>query len=170
MAKYRMKFVVFLMIMSCVTGGSICLAEPNSPQSIEAIAPQSTSAGNSNNSWQLDPNSPWNLSKSADNAKLFSSTVKAIIIVIILCVAIVFISKKLLPKISNLGGRRIQIIETVHLAQRKSLHLIKVDDRQLLIGSTNENITKLAELTDILNNPFESQFSDIKENNDQPEN
>ena len=170
MAKYKIKFIIFLMIMSSITGASICRAEPNSPQSNESIASESTSADNSNNSWQLDPNAAWSLSKSADNNELFSSAVKAIIIVIILCVAIIFISKKLLPKISKLGGRRIQIIETVHLAQRKSLHLIKVDDRQFLIGSTNENITKLAELTDILNNPFESQISDIEENNEQLKN
>jgi flagellar biosynthetic protein FliO len=156
--------------MSCITGVSICQAEPNSPQSNESIASESTSADNSTNSWQFDPNATWNLSKSADNKELFSSAVKAIIIVIILCAAIIFISKKLLPKISKLGGRRIQIIETVHLAQRKSLHLIKVDDRQFLIGSTNENITKLAELTDILNNPFELQISDIEENHEQLKN
>ncbi|HPS54851.1 MAG TPA: flagellar biosynthetic protein FliO [Sedimentisphaerales bacterium] len=170
MAQCRIKFVIFLMTMLCLTECPICVSEPNSPQSSEAIAPQSTSVNNSNNSWQFDPNSTWSFPKSTDNNELFSSAVKAIIIVIILCVAIIFISKKLLPKISNLRGRRIQIIETVHLTQRKSLHLIKIDNLQLLIGSTNENITKLAELTDLLNNTFELQISDIEENNDQSKN
>ena len=166
MAKYRIKLIIFLLTMSCVTECSICVSDPNSPQSAEAIVTQTTSVDNSNNSWKFDPNGPWNFSESAGNRVLFGSAVKAIIIVIILCVAIIFISKKLLPKISNLRGRRIQIIETVHLTQRKSLHLIKVDERQFLISSTNENITKLAELTDILNNHFELQISDIEENND----
>lgn len=167
MAKYKMRFIIFLVTMSCVTWYSTCGADPNIPESNESIAPQSISTGNSSNSWQLDPNASWSLSGAADNKELFGSAVKSIIIVIILCVAIIFISKKLLPRISNLGGRRIHIIETVHLAQRKNLHLIKVDDRQFLIGSTNENITKLAELTDILNNPFESHIMDIEENDGQ---
>jgi flagellar biosynthetic protein FliO len=164
-AKYK-KLVLFLILAWWIAG--YCIAEPNSPENTESPVSQTQTKDNSGSFLQMDPNSPWNLSQSADNKQLFSSAAKAIIIVIILCVAIIFISKKLLPKISNLSGRRIQIIETVHLTQRKSLHLVKVDDRQLLIGSTNENITKLAELTDVLNNSFESHIRDIEETNDQP--
>jgi len=168
MAKYKIEFIVLIMAISCVIAGSVCTAEPNSPSDAEAVAQQTTTEENANNSWSLDPNGAWNFPQSVDNKELFGSSVKAIIIVVILCVAIILISKKMLPKMSNLTGRRIRIVETVHLTQRKTLHIIKVDDREVLIGSTNENITKLAELTDILNNPFEAQISDIEETNDQP--
>ncbi|OHB48202.1 MAG: flagellar biosynthetic protein FliO [Planctomycetes bacterium GWF2_41_51] len=84
-----------------------------------------------------------------------------VLMVIFLGVAIIFLSKKLLPKF-NLPGKRIQIIEAVHLGPRKSLHLIKVGKKTLLIGSTNENISHLADLTNHIidvNSP-DSQISD----------
>ena len=61
---------------------------------------------------------------------------------------VVYVSKKLLPKISNLPGKQIRVIETHHLGPRKSIHLIAVGSRRLLIGSTNETITMLADVTD----------------------
>jgi flagellar biogenesis protein FliO len=47
-----------------------------------------------------------------------------------------------------MSGKQIRIIETVHLGPRKSVHLLKIGDKQILIGSTNENITKLADVMD----------------------
>jgi flagellar biogenesis protein FliO len=39
-------------------------------------------------------------------------------------------------------------VETVHLGPRKAVHLIDVGHRRFLIGSTNENVTKLADLNE----------------------
>ena len=61
---------------------------------------------------------------------------------------VVYVSKKLLPKISNLPGKQIRVIETHHLGPRKSIHLIATGSRRLLIGSTSETITMLADVTD----------------------
>jgi flagellar biogenesis protein FliO len=61
---------------------------------------------------------------------------------------IVYFSRKLLPKISNLPGRQIRVIETHHIGPRKSIHLISAGSRRLLIGSTSETITMLADVTD----------------------
>ncbi len=61
---------------------------------------------------------------------------------------VVYVSKKLLPKISNLPGKQIRVIETHHLGPRKSIHLITAGSRRLLIGSTSETITMLADVTD----------------------
>ena len=38
---------------------------------------------------------------------------------------VVYVSKKLLPKMSNLPGKQIRVIETHHLGPRKSIHLIR---------------------------------------------
>jgi flagellar biogenesis protein FliO len=38
------------------------------------------------------------------------------------------------------------------LGPRKSVHLIEIGSRRLLIGSTNENIRKLADLTEFSTN------------------
>lgn len=70
----------------------------------------------------------------------------AVIIVILLGVAAVFASKKLLPKISNAQGKKIKVIETIHLGSRKTVHLLEVGGQQILIGSTHDRITKLAEI------------------------
>jgi flagellar biosynthetic protein FliO len=72
-----------------------------------------------------------------------------VLLVISLGAAVIYLSKKLLPRL-NLPGKRIQVSETVHLGPRKAIHLIKIGKQTLLIGSTNENITKLADVTDQL--------------------
>jgi len=73
--------------------------------------------------------------------------VLAILFVLALFVAAIYVSKKLLPKISNLQGKEIRIVETIHLGPRKAVHLLEIENRRFLIGSTNENITKLADLS-----------------------
>ena len=72
----------------------------------------------------------------------------SILVVAGLGAGVVYISKKLLPKISNLPGKQIRVLETNHLGPRKTIHLIQVGSRRLLIGSTSETITMLADVTD----------------------
>jgi len=72
----------------------------------------------------------------------------SILVVAGLGAGVVYVSKKLLPKISNLPGKQIRVIETHHLGPRKSIHLISAGSRRLLIGSTSETITILADVTD----------------------
>jgi flagellar biosynthetic protein FliO len=71
----------------------------------------------------------------------------AVLFVLALFIAAIYVSKKLLPKITNLPGKEIRIIETIHLGPRKAVHLLQIENRRFLIGSTNENITKLADLS-----------------------
>lgn len=72
----------------------------------------------------------------------------SVLLVIALGIAAIYVSKRLLPKITNAPGREIHVIETVHLGQRKSLHLLKIGNQRILIASTNETITKLADMND----------------------
>jgi flagellar biogenesis protein FliO len=69
-------------------------------------------------------------------------------LVIGLGIAAVYVSKKLLPRITNLPNKKIRVLETAHIAPRKGLHLVEVGARQLLIASTNEQITMLADVTE----------------------
>jgi flagellar biosynthetic protein FliO len=78
---------------------------------------------------------------------LFLRMMLMVLMVICLGFAAVYLSKKLLPKL-NLPGKKIHVSETVHLGPRKALHLIEIGKQTFLIGSTNENITKLADVTD----------------------
>lgn len=82
--------------------------------------------------------------------ELFLRTMIAVLFVIVLGVGAIYVSKRLLPRIINIQGKSIHIIETVHIGPKKSIHVIEVGNRRLLLGSTAENITKLADITDEL--------------------
>ena len=104
-----------------------------------------------------------NLSDDSQNSKfpaigreLFFKTMLAVLLVIALGVAAIVTCRKLLPRITNPLRGQIRILETAHLGPRKAIHLIEIDNqrgprsagvKRLLIGSTNENITMLADLT-----------------------
>jgi flagellar biosynthetic protein FliO len=82
--------------------------------------------------------------------ELFLKMMAAVLVVVALGIAAIYVSKKYLPKITNLHGRRIHVVETVSLGPRKALHLVQIGHQQLLIGSTSEGITALADVTDAL--------------------
>lgn len=82
--------------------------------------------------------------------ELFFRTMLAVLFVLVLGVGAIYISKRLLPRIINAPGKRIRIIETVHIGPKKAIHVIEVGNRQLLLGSTAESITNLADITDDL--------------------
>ena len=81
---------------------------------------------------------------------LFFRMMLMVLLVIIMGAAAIYLSRKLLPRFTQLSGKRIRVVETVHLGPRKTLYLLKIGERQLLIGSTNENITRLADVTGAL--------------------
>lgn len=70
----------------------------------------------------------------------------AILFVLILFVIAIYFSRKFLPKIANLPGKEIRVLETIHLGPRKAVHLLEINKQRFLIGSTNESVTKLADL------------------------
>jgi flagellar biogenesis protein FliO len=71
----------------------------------------------------------------------------AVLIVVVLGAAAIYVSKKLLPRITNLPGKEIRVAETVHLGPKKAVHVLEVGTRRFLIGSTSESVTKLADIT-----------------------
>jgi flagellar biosynthetic protein FliO len=73
----------------------------------------------------------------------------AVLMVIVLGVSVIYLSRKILPRLSGMTGKNIKVVETVHLGPRKSVHLLKIGNQQILVGSTNENITKLADIPDL---------------------
>ena len=70
----------------------------------------------------------------------------SLVVVIGLAVGVMYASKKILPKVSGISGKRVQVIETVSLGSRRAVHLLQVGHQQILIGSTQNTITRLAEL------------------------
>jgi len=94
-----------------------------------------------------DPNL-WRTGETFGTGELVSKMVIAVLLVAGFGAAAIYVSRKFLPRIANLPGKEIRILETVHLGARKTVHLVKIGQQRFLIGSTNENITMLANVTD----------------------
>ncbi len=109
-----------------------------------------------------DPNFTAGANNGLGNKELFFKTMLMVVLVAVLGVAAVYASKKLLPKITNLPGKEIHIAETVHLGPRKTVHLLRIGKQWLLIGSTNENITKLADVTDALTDLHAKEMETVR--------
>jgi len=153
-AGFKKKILVFLITVAM--GGVvlvICSAQPaaNGMESEESKVDtdQSQSGAESEDS-SLFANDQDFFGKSDYNPVGGEFSVRAIIailFVLALFITAIYVSKKLLPKITNLPGKEIRIVETIHLGPRKAVHLLEIENRRFLIGSTNENITKLADLS-----------------------
>ena len=97
-----------------------------------------------------DPNFFSQQPEQSSGQELFLKMILSVLIVVILGVAAVYISKRFLPKIPRLSERDIKIAESISLGPNKTVHLLEVGRRKILVGSTNENITMLADVTDAL--------------------
>ena len=151
MAGFRKKILVFLITIAM--GGIvlvICSAQPaaNGIESQETVLEnRSKEAAKSEDS--LSANDQNYFRQSDYNAVGWEFPIRAILailFVLALFIVAIYVSKKLLPKITNLPGKEIRIVETIHLGPRKAVHLLEINNRRFLIGSTNESVTKLADL------------------------
>ena len=122
-------------------------AEAGEQQIKSADLPESEQSQNDNSNLQSQDDSPVSLTGTPGTLKLFYKMLFSVFLVIILGTAVVYISKKLMPRLTNSSGKQIRVIETTHLAPRKGLHLIQVGTQRLLIASTNDSVTMLADVT-----------------------
>ena len=143
MTKSRKKIVVF--IITVVLGCSVILV--CSAQSATNGTELENSESKSNSLFRNDPDYLKNTKNGPGTRELFFKFMVSVLFLAALGVGGIYISKRFLPKISNLSGKEIQIVETIHLGPRKAVHLLEIGERRLLIGSTNENITKLADFS-----------------------
>lgn len=58
-----------------------------------------------------------------------------------------YLSKRVLPKVSGMAGKRVKVVETVSLGSRRALHLVAVGGREILIASTQTTVTRLADFS-----------------------
>jgi flagellar biogenesis protein FliO len=80
--------------------------------------------------------------------EMFYKMLLSVMLVAALGIALIYVSKKLLPRIAHLPNKQIRVVETTYIAPRKGIHLVQIGARRLLIASTNENVTMLADLSD----------------------
>ncbi len=75
--------------------------------------------------------------------------IKVILAMILVCVTAYFGIKYLLPKASFIkksSRSEIEILERFPLEPRKNLYILKVDNRRVLIGTTENSVNSLLEL------------------------
>jgi len=150
--QYRKKIVVFLITVAL---GAVVLLVCSARSATDAEQHASNRRGTeSENSkfqsgslFENDPNFSTRTGDKLSTRELFFKMMVSLLFLVALGAAAIYVSKRFLPKITNLPGKEIRIAETVHLGQRKAVHLLEVGERRFLIGSTNENITRLADLT-----------------------
>lgn len=131
------------------TGSDTCLTTVKNPGGWSLSDPNSVRRGEATGNGLVGPS-------------LRGKLLISILIVAILGVAAIYISKKFLPKITRGAGRKIRIVETVHLAPNKAVHLLRVGTRQLLVASSKERVDFLADVTGaLLDVPLEEVEDDI---------
>ena len=153
MVRYRKKIVVFLITVT-LGSGVLLVCSAQSPTDgtelvsaeAEAVAGLENSKSQSGSLFENDPKISMRKSDRPSSRELFFKMMVSVLFLIALGAAAIYVSKRFLPKITNLSGKEIRITETVHLGPRKAVHLLEVGERRFLIGSTNENITRLADL------------------------
>jgi len=152
--EFKNKNIVLFLAVALVAGVLVICSAQSASDGTEPEKsqpdPNQPQAGTESTNNPLYANDPIFFSESDFNSggSVFSiRAILAVLFVLALFIAAIYVSKKLLPKITNLPGREIRIVETVHLGPRKAVHLLEIGNQRLLIGSTNENITKLADLT-----------------------
>jgi len=115
-----------------------------------AVEPKKALFNNSDSVFAKDANSSIMPTEEPSTMELFYKMMFSVLLVVVLGAAAIYISKKYGARITNLPGKKVRIIETVHLGPRRAIHLLKAGNKQLLISSTTESITRLADVTDAL--------------------
>ncbi len=78
---------------------------------------------------------------------LLGQSLAAVLVVLVLGGVALFVAKRFLPRLGVGQGRRISILETVYVGPRKSLHLVEIGDRTLLLAGTRERLSLVTDLT-----------------------
>jgi flagellar biogenesis protein FliO len=83
----------------------------------------------------------------SDVGSMFWRALASIIVIGVLLWVGVKAFKKLMPGISTTRGKNISVQETLFLAPGKAVHLLKVGDRSLLLASSRDALSLLADVT-----------------------
>ena len=142
MTAQNKKIIVFVAAVALL-GGALMM-RPSQPDTVKTDKPLSANSHSLFN----DPNFAIKPQGTLDTGQMFFKMMLAVGLIIAMGIGAIYFSRKLLPKIANLPGKKIQVIETVHLGPRKAVHLLRVGNQHILIGSTAESISKLADIND----------------------
>lgn len=78
--------------------------------------------------------------------------------------------RKVLPRITRGGGRHLKVLDTVCLGPHKTVYLIQVGNRKVLVGGSRDRLTMLTTVDDAFENDpsFEATIQKAQESQDGP--
>ncbi len=142
---YQRKKIGFLCLLLLAGGGWIAVTS----RQTGAAAGQATENRTADSSALRDStfSSASDLSSSPSlglgNGELFFKMMLSVGLVLGLGGAALYLSKRVLPRVTQRDGKEIHILETACLGPRKALHLVEVGGQRLLIASTSDHVTML---------------------------
>ncbi len=83
-----------------------------------------------------------------DPGDMLRKMMASLLVVLVLAVAAWVVFRKVLPRVGHPGGRNVTLMETTYVGPRKAVHLLKVGQRRFLVGSSQEGLRLLADVTD----------------------
>jgi len=89
----------------------------------------------------------FNYRKPGEATDLLGHSLAAVLVILVLGAAAIVVVKRLLPRLGISQGRRVSVLETVYLGPRKSLYVVQVGERTLLVSGTREQLSLLADVT-----------------------
>jgi flagellar biosynthetic protein FliO len=131
------KVLWIVLIAACLASLGRCGEDANSPAPLKSI--------------ETTPSTPWKgfgtahdkLPKQTD---LFRQFATAIGFVAVLGAGAFYVSRRLGPRWNPTRGRHLRIVESIGLGPHRQIHLLEVDGRRLVVGSTAQAIGLIAEI------------------------
>ena len=81
----------------------------------------------------------------------------AVFVILVIGAFAFFIIRKVLPRIRVVAGKNISILETAYLGPRKTVHLLQVVSKKILVASFPEGVASLGDVTDA----FGEEYAEI---------
>jgi flagellar protein FliO/FliZ len=79
--------------------------------------------------------------------ELILKTIGSLVLVIALGIGAAYVLKRVGPRLGQIQGRQIRLVETTALGPKKALHIVEVDGQRFLIGSTADQVTMLSPIS-----------------------
>jgi len=83
-----------------------------------------------------------------DSRRAFWRMLASLLVVLVLLAVAAVVGKKFLPRMAARGKRQLRLLETLHVAPKNTVHLMKVGNRIFMLGSGKEGLTTLGDVTD----------------------
>lgn len=85
-------------------------------------------------------------------------------VVVLIIAGLAIVIKRMQVKGQATTTKLIGVIETVHLSPHRTLYLVKVEDKKILIGATDQSMTTLYQLSNLENEDEKDQHFNSSQN------